>query len=71
MCRYPLGGSILGGALGFAGPANDFFGGSVLHPYIDGDGSGQHGAVQIRRSMWEEGLAQEDDAVRRRGGIDG
>ena len=39
MCRNPLGGGILGGALGFAGPADGFFGGAVLHPYIDGDGS--------------------------------
>ena len=32
MCRNPLGGGILGGALGFAGPADDIFGGAVLHP---------------------------------------
>ena len=57
MCRNPLGGGILGGALGFAGPADGFFDGAVLHPYIDGDGSGRRGAVQIRSSMWEDGLA--------------
>ena len=71
MCRNPLWGGILGGALGFAGPTDGFFGGAVLHPYIDGDGSGRRGAVQIRSSMWEDGLAQEDDAVWRRGGVDG
>ena len=27
--------------------------------------------MQIRSSMWEDGLAQEDDAVGRRGGVDG
>ena len=48
MCRNPLGGGILGGALGFTGLADGFFGGAVLHPYIDGDGSGRRGAVQIR-----------------------
>ena len=39
--------------------------------YIDGDGSRRHGAVQIRSSMGEDGLAQEDDAVGHRGGVDG
>ena len=63
MCRNPLGGGIFGGALGFARPADGFFGGAVLHPYIDGDGSGRHGAVQIRSSICEDGLVQEDDAV--------
>ncbi|EMS51121.1 Aquaporin SIP2-1 [Triticum urartu] len=53
MCRNPLGGGILGGALGFAGPADGFSGGA------------------IRSSMWEDGLAQEDDAVWRHGGVDG
>ena len=71
MCRNPLGGGILGGALGFAGQADGFFSGAVLHPYIDGDGSGRRGAVQIRSSMWEDGLAQKDDAVWHRGGVDG
>ena len=41
----------------------------ILH--IDGDGSRRLGAVQIRSSMCEDGLAQEDDVVCRRGGIDG
>ena len=41
----------------------------ILH--IDGDGSRRRGAVQIRRLMCEDGLAQEDDAVWRRGGVDG
>ena len=27
--------------------------------------------MQIRSSLWEDGLAQEDDAVWRRGGVDG
>ena len=27
--------------------------------------------MQIRSSLWEDGLAQEDDAVGRRGGVDG
>ena len=27
--------------------------------------------MQIRSSLWEDRLAQEDDAVRRRGGVDG
>ena len=66
MCRNPLSGGILGGALGFAGPADGFFGGAVLHPSIHGDGSSRRGAVQIRSEMWEDGLAQEDDAVWRR-----
>ena len=71
MCRNPFGGGILGGALGFAGLADGFFDGAVLHPYIDGDGSGRRDAVQIRSSLWKDGLAQEDDAVGRRGGVDG
>ena len=71
MCHNPLGGGILGGALGFAGPADGFFDGAVLHPYIDGDGSGRRGAVQMRSSMWKDGLAQEDGAVWCRGGVDG
>ena len=29
------------------------------------------GTVQIRSSMWEDGLAQEDDAVWHHGGVDG
>ena len=41
----------------------------ILH--IDGDGSRRRGAVQIRRSMCDDGLAQEDDAVGCRGGVDG
>ena len=41
----------------------------ILH--IDGDGSRWRGAVQIRSSLWEDGLAQEDDVVGRRGGVDG
>ena len=68
---FPSCGVILGGVLSFAGLADGFFGGAVLHPYIDGDGSGRRGAVQIRSSMWEDGLAREDDAVWRRGGVDG
>ena len=32
MCRYPLGGGILEGALVLAGPMDYFFGGAVLHP---------------------------------------
>ena len=64
-------GLLLGAEPCFAGPADDFFGGAVLHPYIDGDGSGWRGIVQIRSSMWEDGLAQEDDTVWRRGGVDG
>ena len=28
MCRYPLGGGILGDALGLEGPADGFFGGA-------------------------------------------
>ena len=71
MCRNPLGGGILGGALTFTGPTDGFFGGAVLHPYIDGDGSSRRGAVQIRSSMWEDGLTREDDTVRCRGGVDG
>ena len=27
--------------------------------------------MQIRSSLWEDGLAQDDDAVGRRGGVDG
>ena len=38
---------------------------------IDGGGSRWHGAVVTRRPMRRDGLAQEGDAVRRRGGIDG
>ena len=30
MCRYPLGGGILGDALGLEGPADGFFGGAVF-----------------------------------------
>ena len=41
----------------------------ILH--IDGDGSRWRGAVQIRRSMCEDELAQEDDVVWRCGGVDG
>ena len=41
----------------------------ILH--TDGDGSWRRGAVQIRSSLWEDGLAREDDAVGRRGGVDG
>ena len=41
----------------------------ILH--IDGDGSRRRGAVQIGHPMCEDGLAQEDDAVCRRGGVDG
>nr|QIP66256.1 restorer of fertility-like protein [Triticum aestivum]QIP66529.1 restorer of fertility-like protein [Triticum aestivum] len=32
-------GLLLGAAPCFAGPADGFFGGAVLHPFIDGDGS--------------------------------
>ena len=39
--------------------------------HIDGDGSRRRRAVQIQRSMCEDGLAQEDGAVWRRGGVDG
>ena len=41
----------------------------ILH--TDGDGSRRRGAVQIRSSLWEDGLAQEDDDVGRRGGVGG
>ena len=41
----------------------------ILH--IDSDGSRRRGAMQIRHSMCEDGLAQEDDTVWRRGGVDG
>ena len=41
----------------------------ILH--TDGDGSSRRGAVQIRSSLWEDGLAQEDDVVGRRGGVGG
>ena len=40
----------------------------ILH--IDGGGSRRHGAVETRRLMRGDGLAQEGDAVWHRGGID-
>ena len=64
-------GVIHEGTHGLEGTEEGFFGGVVLHPYIDGDGSRRRGAVQIRSLMWEDGLAEEDDAVWRRGGVDG
>ena len=41
----------------------------ILH--IDVGGSRRRGAVETRRSMYEDGLAQEDDAVWHRGGVNG
>ena len=38
---------------------------------IDGGGSWRHGAVVTLRPMRGDGLAQEGDAVWRRGGVDG
>ena len=38
---------------------------------IDGGGSRRHGAVLTRGPMREDELAQEGDAVWRRGGVDG
>ena len=38
---------------------------------IDGGGSRRHGAVVTLRPTHRDGLAQEGDAVWRRGGIDG
>ena len=38
---------------------------------IDGGGSRRHGAVVTLRPMRGDGLAQEGDAVWRRGGVDG
>ena len=35
------------------------------------DGSQRHGAAEFRRRARVDGLAQEDDAVWRRGGVDG
>ena len=39
--------------------------------HIDGDRSRWHGVLQIRRLMCDDGLAQEGDAVWRRGGVNG
>ena len=38
--------------------------------HIDGGGDRRHGAVEARRPMRGDGLAQEGDAVWRRGGVD-
>ena len=40
-------------------------------PYIDGGGDRWHGAVETRRPMREDGLAQEEVAVWRHGDVDG
>ena len=40
----------------------------IIH--IDGDRSRWHGALEIRRLMCDDGLAQEGDAVWRHGGVD-
>ena len=39
--------------------------------HIDGVGSRWHGTLVIRRLMCDDGLAQEVDAVWRRGGVGG
>ena len=39
--------------------------------HFDGGGDRWHGAVETRRPMCDEGLAQEDDVVWRHGGVDG
>ena len=38
---------------------------------IDGGGSRRHGTVVTQRPMRGDGLAQEGDAIWRRGGVDG
>jgi len=41
-----------------------------INSIID-DGSRRHGAMETRRPMREDGLAQEEEVVWRRGGVDG
>ena len=53
------------------GPEDEFLVERYFISLIDGGGSQRHGAVVTRRPMHGDGLAQEGDAVWRRGGVNG
>ena len=70
-CLFLLGGVILGGVHGFEGPAGAFLVERYFILHIDDGGSRRHGAVETRRPMRGDGLAQVEAVVWRHGGVDG
>ena len=69
--RFLLGGVSLGGVHGIEGPATTSLVERCFILRIDDCVSRRRGAVESRRSMCVDGLAQEDRAVWLRGGVDG
>lgn len=71
MCRYPLGGGILGVALGLEGPADGFFGGAVfISTYSWWWFSAAWSSGGLASDVWRW-TTQEVDVVWCRGGVDG
>ena len=69
-CRFLLGGVILGGVHGIEGPAGAFLVERCFILHIDDGGSRRRGAVETRRPMRGDGLAQVEVVVWRQGGVD-
>ena len=69
-CRFLLGGVILGGVHGIEGPAGALLVERYFILHIDDGESRRRGAVETRRPMRGDGLAQVEVVVWRQGGVD-